>query len=107
LPVAEPIVGATSITQSYEEIPVRPEGEHPPVVVTCRLGREEDQPGGLRIGQVGIAADLILDNFRIAVPVAVVDVEKAVGWIQRVKSQSEQALFSVVANQFADIQKRL
>ena len=62
---------------------------------------------GLRIGEIRVVADPVLEDLGIAVSVAVVDVEQPVGSIVGMKGQTEKALFSVVVRHFSDIEEWL
>src|SRR5256886_4994925 len=88
------------------EHPVGPERHEPAVVVRMRLCDEEDQLRRGDVGNIGIRADRVAFDPRVAVVVGVVDVEVSVRGVARVERHAQQPPLASCAHGAGDVQER-
>src|SRR2546430_1184387 len=85
---------------------VRPEHHEAAVVVRIRLCDEKDQLGRSDVGNIGIRADRIAFDPRIAVVVGIVDVEVSVRGVARVERHAQQPPLGSRTHGAGDVQER-
>ena len=94
MPVAEAIVGASSVPEADPQQPVVSKGDHASVVVRGGLIDREQDPLRVRSRSRSIIGRGELGDDCVVVAVDVVHVEQSVRSVVGVKCQTEQALFA-------------
>jgi hypothetical protein len=106
LPVPLRVAAGAAVAHPHVQPAVRPERQHPAVVVGERLRDVEDQPRRRGIGAGGVGAHSVALHARVPGQVGVVDVEVAVGGIRRVEGQPEQPPLAAAGDAVRDVQER-